>query len=69
MSIHYTVPGFEPTTNGHESLPITTRPRALQVYYSLLLLSLLVLIRFGNNVKINLTDRRRISVILCKLFR
>ena len=26
MSIQYTVPGFEPTTFGCESLPITTRP-------------------------------------------
>ena len=26
MSIKYMVPGFEPTTLGHESPPITTRP-------------------------------------------
>ena len=26
MSIQYTVLGFEPTTFGHESPPITTRP-------------------------------------------
>ena len=29
MPIQYTAPGFEPTTFGHESPPITTRPGRL----------------------------------------
>ena len=55
MSIQYTVPGFEPTTFGRESLPITTRPGLLYLLpYKVLQNKLLR----GGHCKLNLSQTR-----------